>query len=187
MALSDWLKNTNLRFNSDACISMIKNIIDTYLDDLSKHLVDIVRGEIWLNGNGSYQVMRLFTAALVKETKREITDDHILLEVGIMTQDLPEDAFVRVAVVLHGNQGGGVLTTKPGQMTWSKHVISKRPSTAKSVYNLPDEFNQGEALEDIVKNIDENINAQFSKYVNSFVHNVKTALRSINLSAFLEG
>lgn len=183
--MSDWHPN-HLSFDSAGAMALIKNIIDAHLSELSDYLVRIVRGEIWLNGNGSH-LMRLYADAAVKETKREITNTNVTLEVGIKMDELPEDGFVRVSVVLHGNQAGGPLMTKPGQITWTKHVLAKHKSTAQTSYLLPDGMNQGEKMDDILKNIEENIKHESKKYVDNFIEAVNADVRRINWSAFLRG
>ena len=63
-----------------------------------------------------------------------MTWEKITFEVGIdekVISGMAEEFYTRVMVVLHGNQGGGPIWTKPGAQTFSKHVLSKRTSHAK--------------------------------------------------------
>lgn len=60
--------------------------------------------------------------------------EKISFEVGIdesVISGMAEEFYTRVMVVLHGNQGGGPIWTKPGMQTFSKHVLSKRESRAR--------------------------------------------------------
>ena len=172
-------------------MTIFKGICNLLLDDLSQQLKNLVIGEIWLNGNGS-RYMRLTACAAVKETSREVTDQHIKLEVGINFDELKsksEEIFVRVSVVLHGNLGGGssgVLYTKPGQLTYKKHVTNKSMSTAKSVYQLPDEFAQGDVSIEITGLVSENVEKQANKYVSMFINGLKETLWKINIPAFVD-
>lgn len=176
-----------LSFDAKGAKAAIDEIIDFNLDELSNYLQRTVRSEIFRNGNGSPKVMRLFAAALVEETKREITDDLVTLEVGIKMEGLPEDAFVRVSVVLHGNQGSGPLMTKPGQMTWGKHVIGKSASTAKTAHALPDGFNQDDKFDDILEQVVKNVENESAKYVRAFIRAVNRDVQQIDWSRFLTG
>lgn len=51
------------------------------------------------------------------------------------------DAYVRTVVVLFGNQHGGKLYTKPGQLTFNKGVTGPTVSNAKNVHKLPEGYN----------------------------------------------
>lgn len=190
MAEND-LKLNRLSFDTAAFMTLFKDICNLYLDDLSEKLKNLVMGDIWINGNGSYDVMRMTACAAVKETKREITNNHILLEVGIDMDELrskSEALYVRVYVVLHGNQSEGPLHEKPGAATWNKHVISKRipePDKRNSDNYLPDEFNQEDVLLDIVGKVSENVQRDANKYVQIFIYGLQGSLRSLNLSSFV--
>lgn len=183
--MSDWHPN-HLGFDSAAAMSLIKSIIDFHMDELSMFLQRVARAVIVAVGNGS-RVMRLFAAGVVEETKREISDDHALLEVGIKMDELPEDGFVRVSVVLTGNQGGGALMTKPGVSTWKKDVIGRGMSTAKTSYPLPAGFNQGSKLDGILDMVLKNVENDSQKYVNAFIRNVNNDIRKIDFSQFITG
>ena len=192
------LQLNHLSFNVVACMDMIKKILNTYLDQLSYYMQLIVANQIWIHGNGS-QVMRIDAVSQVKETKREITDDMIELEVGIDLDEVKgknEDLFVRVSVVLHGNmkgdswtwRDGRVMYTKPGVATYGKNVTNKRvhvPAHYKP-RALPDGFAQQNVIQDIVNGVEQNVEKQIEKHVNDFEDNVSRALNSINWSAFIE-
>lgn len=194
--MSDFIPN-KLGFDTAGCTNMINKIFDSCLDELSAKLVQIVMTEIWKNGNGS-KVMRLDAAMQVKETKREITNEHILLEAGIDMDKLKgtkEDLFVRVSVVLHGNMNGDswtwrdarVLYTKPGVETYGKNVTNKRVHVPDGYKRraLPISFSQQNVIGDIVEGVSSNIDNQIAKYVDSFVNSVNNALKNIDWSAFL--
>ena len=186
----------HLSFNTGAFMDMVKKITNMYLDDLSYILMAIVITEILKNGNGS-MVMRIDASSKVKETKREVTDDHITLEVGIDLDELQsnEEMFVRVSVVLYGNMKGNswtwrdaeVMYTKPGQETWGKNVTNKKVHVPEHYKPraMPG-FAQPNKYRNIAENISVNTKKEAEKYVGLFVNNVNHALNSINLSAFLE-
>ena len=186
MAWGNDFHANNLSFDTNACLLMLEKIYDLFLDDLSHALVAIVQREIFLNGNGS-TLMRMSAAAEVVETKREITRDEIRLEAGIDSATLKsqENVYVRVMVVLHGNQGSGPLMTKPGQLTWNKHVLVKRMSTARSAYPMPNEFNKTDKETDIVAEIESNISKQANTLLNAFVHNVQSTIDMLDWSAWI--
>lgn len=175
-----------LSFDSDACMDMIHRIIDVHLDELSYYVQAIVIREVFNNGNGS-KGMRIDACAQVKETKREITDDHIKLEVGIDLEKLKsqEDLFVRVSVVLHGNLASGPLVTKPGQDTWKKYVTHKSPSTAETVWELPDGFAQIDVVGDIIDGVSQNAEKELKHYVVAFATVIAHDIQNMNWSAFL--
>ena len=182
-----------LSFDGDACMELIRRIIDVHLDELSYYVKAIVIREVYNNGNGS-KGMRIDACAQVKETKREIMDDHIRLEVGIDLEKLrsQEDLFVRVSVVLHGNLASGPLLTKPGQDTWKKYVTHKGLSTAKTVWMLPGEgkpghqgFVQIDVVGDIINGVSENAEKELKHYVGAFATVIGHDIQKMNWSAFL--
>ena len=183
--MSDWHPN-KLGFDSAGAMQMIRDVIDWNLDSLSIILQRIVMASLVAFGNGS-KIMRLFAAGVVEETNREITDSHVILEIGIKMDNLPEDGFVRVSVVLHGNQGSGPLMTKPGQMTWGKHVIGRSTSSAKTAYPLPDGFNQGEKMPDILNMVQKNVENDAKKHISDFIRNVNNDISKIDFSQFITG
>lgn len=192
MAWKNDFTPNRLSFDTTAYMDLFKYICNIYLDDLSEKLKNLVMGEIWINGNGSYKIMRLTACAAVKETKREITNDHILLEVGIDMDDLKsrsEAIYVRVYVVLHGNQSEGRLHEKPGVATWNKHVLSKgipNPDNRDSDNDLPDEFNQNDVSVDIVTKTSDNVKRDADKYVKIMVDGIKRTMNGFDLSSFVK-
>ena len=100
-----------------------------------------------------------------------------------------EALFVRVYVVLHGNQSEGPLHEKPGVATWTKHVAVKRvpkPDTRNADNYLPDKFNQEDVSVDIVGHVSDNVSNDANKYVGVFLDGLKGALNSLNCAAFIE-
>lgn len=183
--MSDFTPNV-LTFDSAGAMNLIRQVIDWHLDELSGFLQNIVRAAIVALGNGS-KVMRLFTAGVVEETKREITNSQVVLEVGIKMENLPEDGFVRVSVVLEGNQGSGPLVTKPGNVTWRKHVVGRGESTAKTSYPLPAGFNQGSKMDNVLNMIFQNVQNDATKHVNDFIRNINSDVSRLDFSQFLKG
>ena len=142
--------------------------------------------------------MRLDACANVRETKREITNNQILLEVGVDLEKMKakEDLYVRVSVVLYGNMGGDswtwrdarVMYTKPGVATYGKNVTDKRVHVPKEYKPraLPG-FAQANAMPSIVAAVSKNTDDQIQKHVNNFVDGLRGALNSMNWSAFITG
>lgn len=190
MAMSDFTPN-KLSFDVDGCMNAIRKRIDSRLNVLSEALVLIVQREIWQNGNGSH-IMRLDAIAQVKETKREITDDEITLEVGIDFDSLKqkEDLFVRVSVVLYGNMQASqwtwrdarVMYTKPGVETYGKNVTNKR-------VHVPEGYKPralpGFAQQDVSGHISENTEKEINRYVDQFMDAVSKDVDNFDWSAFL--
>ena len=187
----DFIPN-KLSFDYSGCMDMIKRIIDVQLDTLSLALQLIVGKQIADNGNGS-GVMKLDAIANVRETKREVTNDHIKLEVGIDLEELKgknEDLFVRVSVVLHGNMKGDswtwrdarVMYTKPGVATYGKNVTNKRVHVPEGhkPRELPG-FAQPNVIDGIIYNTEKMIN----RYVDDFMRIVTHDVENMNWSAFL--
>lgn len=195
--MSDFIPN-KLGFDFSGCVDYIKKIMNVHLDMLSQELIKIVVREIWNNGNGS-RVMRLDACANVKETKREITNDHVSLEVGIDMDKLKskgEDLFVRVAVVLHGNMNGSQWTwrdaqmmyTKPGVETYGKNVTNKRVHVPKGATPraMPG-FAQQDVMPNIVYGIEHNSEKEIQKYIQNYMDCVDRDILRMNWSAFITG
>lgn len=190
--MSDFTPN-KLGFNTAACMTAIKELIDLQLDKLSVTLIRIVSAEIQMNGNGS-SVMKSRAIWNVKETKREIANDHITLEVGIDLDDLKknEELFVCVSVVLHGNMNGSawtwrdaqVMYTKPGVETYGKNVTDKRVHVP--AWYKPREL-PGFAQQDVSRYIDENVEKEIQKHVNDFMDGVAHSVDRLDWSAFITG
>ena len=190
MAMSD-LKLNKLRLDTAGCMRAIKDILNIQLDKLSVSLIRIVSSEIQSNGNGS---SRMKSRAIwnVKETKREVTSDHVTLEVGINFDDLKKDEelFVCVSVVLHGNMNGStwtwrdaqVMYTKPGQETYGKHVTDKRVHVPEwyTPRALP-----GFAQQDVSREISMNVEKEINRYVGNYMDSVARAIDAMDWSAFL--
>lgn len=190
--MSDFIPN-RLYFNSVGCMNEIKHIIGMQLDKLSVLMIRIISTEIQKNGNGSSK-MKSRAIQNVKETKREITNDHVTLEVGIDLDELKgdEELFVCVSVVLHGNMNGAawtwrdaqVMYTKPGVATYGKHVTDKRvhvPSHWKP-RAMP-----GFAQPDESRGMYENIDKEIEKHVDDFMNNVVNAIDHMDWSVFIIG
>lgn len=188
--MSDFKLN-KLMFDSVGCMNAIKDIINYRLDNLSVTLVRVISSEIQKNGNGSSE-MKSRAIWNVKETKREVTNDHVALEVGIDLDELKndEETFVCVSVVLHGNMKGStwtwrdaqVMYTKPGVETYGKHVRDKRvhvPAHWKP-RALP-----GFAQQDVSREISENVEKQIEKHVGDYMDAVVRLINSMDWSQFL--
>ena len=129
-----------ITFDGVACSRAIMKIAENYMSETSDKMVAIMR--VWVDklGNGSH-IMRADAVAAVREILREVTSEYINIEVGVdeaMAKSMSEEFFIRTMVVLHGNQAGGPIKTKPGQTTWKKNVTYSSVNTySQSVYNIP--------------------------------------------------
>jgi len=191
--MSDFKPN-KLSFNVAACMNTIKDLLNLRLDTLSHQLVNIVCMEIQTNGNGSSE-MRALAIRNVKETKREITNDRVLLEVGIDTDSLKdnEEVFVNVSVVLHGNMKGNswtwrdaaVMYTKPGVVTYGKEngIASDKRVHVPKWYKpraMP-----GFAQQDVSKYISENTDVEINHHVEDFMNIVSRDIDNFDWSQFV--
>lgn len=160
--MSDFIPN-KLGFDSAGCMRAIMAMADAYMSQTSDILITLFRKEIDRNGNGS-QDMKQDAKAIVHEILHEVAADHITIEAGFdenMAHGMAIDYYVRTMVVIYGNQAGGILTSKPGLSTFKKHVRGYGPSTAKTVYKLPDGFNQTDASGGIRENAMKEIEKYF--------------------------
>lgn len=91
-------------------------------------------------GHGSTD-MKSDAASLVNHVLREASFQRVVFDAGITDEAMgaiaAEDFFVRVMVVLHGNQAHGPIWTKPGGSTFAKGVVGPRESPAKELKPLP--------------------------------------------------
>ena len=167
------------------------------IDDLSREVQDLMIREIQTNGNGSKE-MRSIAVKNVKEISRKITDEEVELVIGIDESSLgsfSDRNFVATMVVLHGNVTSGPLMTKPGQMTWTKHVRRYRLSsptnkdgTPRKQHMMPDSFMQFEKVSgfgagrNMLKNIMEH---QIDHVVSLSDQKLRDLLRAIDYSKFI--
>lgn len=143
----------------------------------AEHMLALMRRQIFTNGNGSW-FMKSTAIAQVKEILHEIVDGCISIEGGIDEDALKgaeEAVMVRTMVVIHGNQAGGKLKTKPGQDTYGKHVVAKGPSSAQSVYDLPGAWN----MYDVTKGIIDNTMKETKKYFDDMIKDIATVIPDI--------
>lgn len=177
-------ERNKIQLNTAGCQSEIKRFIDEKMTVCAEHMMRIMRRQIEDNGNGSW-FMRNTAIAQVKEILHEVTDDHISIYGGIDEAALKgadEAVFVRTMVVLHGNQAGGKLTTKPGQETYGKHVVAKGESTAATKYSLPESWN----MYDVTSGIMKNMYLEVQKYFKAMLAEISAGVPAI-ISGYLTG
>lgn len=158
-------KANKIGFNSAACFNAIKKYSDGLLTRLAEKLTEVMKKEIYTNGNGSPEHMKLPTIAQVCEILHEVTDEHIRIDVGIdpaMARSISEATYVKVCVVLFGN---GEIWTKPGQATWKKYVSAKGPSGADYEYRIAD-FEQPDVSQTMMENIKKQMDVYIKEYIN---------------------
>lgn len=160
--MSDFTPN-KLGFDTNGCMNAIMRMADAYMSQTSDILINLFKIEIDRNGNGS-SFMKNDAKKVIRETLHEVVQDHITIEAGFdedMARGMARDFYVRVMVVVYGNMANGYLWTKPGESTWKKNVTNYSPSGAKSIYMLPDEFDQADASEGIKNNVLKEIEKYF--------------------------
>jgi hypothetical protein len=182
--MSDFIPN-KLGFNAAGCSTAILRAADALMQETVDIMLIIMKKEIDKNGNGSSD-MKADAKTMVREILHEVAEDHISVDAGFdeaMANSMARDFYVRVMVVLHGNQAGGVLYSKPGASTFKKHVRGYGPSTAKSVYKLPDGFNQLDASDGILNNTMKEI----EKYFEVMIAKLATMLTGDFFGQFITG
>ena len=160
--MADFTPNT-LVFDTAGCMTAIMKLCDAYMSHNSDILLNLYKLQIDKNGNGS-SFMKSEAKKVVHEILHEVAADHITIQAGFdeaMARSMARDFYVRAMVVLHGNQAGGPLETKPGTATFRKHVIGPYTSNAKTIYPLPAGFNQGDVSDGIQDNVMKDIEKYF--------------------------
>ena len=178
MAMNDFIPN-KLSFNVTGAMDEITTAIDICLDELSVDFQEVIRKQILENGRGS-GIMKEEAVRHVKEISRSFNGNVIELEVGVDEDAGDEQAHIRTVVVLHGNLNSGPLFTKPGQMTWRKHVSYRAQSRAKSVYHL-DNLMQTDVSGKLLANSMNDI----EHYAKAFLEAVEQVMASVDLSEYL--
>lgn len=184
MAMSDFTPN-KLGFDVNGCMNAIMRMADAYMSQTSDILINLFKGEIDKNGNGS-EFMRSDAKRAVREILHEVAEDHITIEAGLdedMARSMAKDFYVRVMVVIHGNQAGGTLESKPGMSTFKKNVMNYGPSGAHTVYKLPSWFNQPD-ISDILR---DNVMKNIEKYFKDMLNNLDLSLDANFFGQFITG
>lgn len=182
--MSDFTPN-KLGFDSRGCVTAILKMADAYMSQTSDILITLFRKEIDRNGNGSSDMKR-DAKVVVHEILHEVAEDHITIEAGFdeaMAHSMASDYYVRTMVVIYGNQAGGKLMSKPGRSTFKKHVRGYGPSGAKSVYKLPEGFNQIDASAGIRDNTMKDI----EKYFEVMIIKINVSLTGEFFGQFITG
>lgn len=158
---NDFVAN-HLSFDAAGCNRAIVKMAEAEMNELSDMMITQFKWQIDRNGNGS-AIMRNDAKTVVREILHEVLSDHLTYEVGFdesLAASMAKDFYVRVMVVIHGNQGGGHIKSKPGLSTWKKHVIGYGPSNAKEEYDIP-QFDQEDVADGIRDNVIKNIESHF--------------------------
>ena len=172
-------KANNIGFDAARFRRDFLAMLNSATDTLSKKIIELMRNEIMLNGNGS-EDMKKTAMQQVREISRKITDHEFELVVGIEEEGLGEfkdQTFTRTMVVLHGNNANGPLMTKPGKMTWRKHVIDYHLSptenedgTPRQPRTLPESWNQYDVVKPMLDNIMKQVDAPIKDFENDVEH-----------------
>lgn len=161
MAAND-LKLNKIGFDYSGCMRELMKVADEYMTETEDVLIRLFKHEIDRNGNGSH-VMKDDAKQVVRSIVHEVLDNTINIQAGFdenMAKGMALDFYVRVMVVLYGNQAHGNISTKPGENTWKKYVTNYGPSTAKTRYAIP-QFDQFDVSQHIVDNVMKQVEAWF--------------------------
>lgn len=196
--MSDYIPN-QLGFDADGYMREVESAVNMALDRLSFSVQDLMKREIMANGNGS-RIMRNTACEQVKEISREFDNGIVELVVGIDESslgDFSRDVFVRTMVVLHGNVTDGPLMTKPGRMTWRKHVTDYHLSptenedgTPRKPYIMPDAMMQYEMVNgfgDQRHMLDNVLEKQINHVIDDFYNIVCQYIYNIDSSQYITG
>lgn len=173
-----------MSFDTATCFTSIQQIAMSEMNYLEEELIKIFKDEISRNGNGSGIMVQAAEDA-VHEISREVTNEFIEYSVGIdedQLRGMSIDTYVRVMTVIHGNNADGPLHSKPGQVTFRKHVLTHGISTAKTIYNLPDGFNWPV---DVAGHINRNAVKRIQLLFTEAISRISQAVTSDLLSSFV--
>lgn len=80
----------------------------------------------------------------LEQTAAAMTDDSVSIDVGYSPSNKADEVRAMVVEAGSGSAAGGkaIQAGPNGRSVWNSELDGKHPSRAKSVYNLPAEFNQ---------------------------------------------
>ena len=115
----------------------------------------------------------------IRKFGKKVAQEYACVCVGVPYEN--ESYEMARALLIHYGGGSRGLTgipihTKPGMFTWNDDMTGKRQSSAKSVYELPDGFNQKGS-----RYFDEAIGLMRGLYIPYF----ETALRNFDFSKYV--
>ena len=190
--MSDFVPN-KLGFDVNGYKNEFNECLDIALNQLSFKVQDLMKREIMTNGNGS-GVMRQTAAQQVHELSRKIDGNEVELIIGIDEDSLggfSSQAFVRTAVVLHGNITSGPLMAVPNKMAWDKNVTNYRVSDrVKTAYMLPKGMTQHERVGGFGANsqmLDNIFEKQINHVISDFYERLDDLMMSIDYSKYITG
>ena len=180
-----------LSFNTNAYMNELEECLKIAVDQLSIRIQELMMREIMTNGNGS-GVMKETACKQVKELSRKIDKGVLELVVGIDESSLggfSSQAFVRTAVVLHGNVTAGPLMAIPNKAAWTKDVTTLRVSDrVKTEYILPDGMMQYEMVSGFGAKrhmLDNIFDKQVNHVIDDFYSTLDGLLNSIDYSKYV--
>lgn len=170
-------KPNKLYFDTAGAIKAIQKLVEDRLGEVADTMVVIIRKEIMNNGNGS-TFMRQTAANAVEKELTKSTSTEVEYEIGFNDAVMGVDElFVRIMVVMHGNQAHGRLWTKPGSLTYKKHVTGPSESSAQSTHPLPEGFNWTEDItQHVIDNADKEIKHLFDACINQINQEINGSL-----------
>ena len=179
----EFTKN-QLTFDSAGCHKAIMMMAEAYMNQTADQMIEIMRRWVDELGNGS-SIMRDDAKAAVREILHEVTSEYLNYEIGVdeaMARGMSEQFFIRVMVVLHGNQTGGPIRTKPGQSTWKKDVnYRSKNKTSESSYDIP----QFDWRFDVSKGVVEMTIKEIEKYFKDMLSNIEKICTADFFASFL--
>lgn len=178
MALNLKFEPNKVSIDTKGAITAIQKLAEAYMDIVSDRMVEIMRRWVYELGNGS-KVMRNDAKAAVREIVHEVTNEYLNYEIGIdeaAARGMSEQFFVRVMVVLHGNQASGPIHAKPGQSTWKKDVNYRSTNVySRTPYPIP----QFDWRVDVSKGVVEMTIKEIEKVFRDMLHDLSEQIPGI--------
>lgn len=174
-------KFNSISFDTDGFMRDLKVYLREVLYDMEENLIKHIQDEVLRTTHGD---------APGKPQWREMVKDNIdVLEERLIDNVLEADVgldinmfidFVRAMIVLYGSGsvvGNEKIHTKPGQTVWNDDLDGYKTSSAKSVYDLPKEFNQkGIITAGFIKNAARNMQKDFRDILEDAINNLASSI-----------
>lgn len=139
-----------VQIQRDKLLSGIRQAIIAELEAETETLLSIMRREIHRTTHGGAPGKPDWRDELeqeLREVYRVIANGVIEFGVGLPFESYADAGykFVRAMVIVYGSGskvGNPPIQSRPGEIVWDDDLYERQPSTAKSAFLLPEEFNQ---------------------------------------------
>ena len=142
------IKLNSLSQNEGALMAALKTYIVAAFHEAEDELLDIMEKEVvrTVHGGGPGKpAWRSHVKDLLKVVEEQIADSYLEAKVGVDTSGAQTD-LVKAMLIAEGAgsaAGGSPIHAGPtGRPVWDDDLSGKKPSAAKSEYDLPGAFNQ---------------------------------------------